>query len=191
MSGISSPRSRRADSAATSYLSSSVSTLHAWLVIEGRYRASAQGVLETRQGAAWAPHGGGQGSRQAFTYRELEAFLTTLEMRAGLHLRRTFDRTETAVLLATLYQWWTGKAWHEHRAHLALHSPVRDAGLIYKPSLRRRIAAELPGIGISKSGAVADHFPTVRALLDATPEQWQEIDGIGKGLAKKITDAIG
>jgi len=163
---------------------------HAWLIVEGRYRASAEGVLETPQGATWAPHMGSRGSGQAFTYRELEAFLTTLEMRAGLHLRRTFDRTETAVLLATLYQWWTGKAWHEHRAHLALHSPVRDAGLLYKPSLRRRIAAELPGIGISKSGAVADHFPTVRALVDASPEEWTAIPGIGKTLATRITEAL-
>jgi len=159
----------------------------AWLVIEGRYRVSPQGVVETPQHGAWGPHAG---RRQAFTYRELEGFLTTLEVRAGIRLRRTFDRGETAALIATLYGWWTNKAWDEHRAHLALHSPMADAGLIYQPSLRRRIAAELPGVGISKSGAVADHFPTVRALVDADIAEWMQIPGIGKGLATKITGAL-
>jgi excinuclease UvrABC nuclease subunit len=49
----------------------------------------------------------------------------------------------------------------------------------------------LPGIGIEKSAAVAAHFETVRALIEASPEQWQEIPGIGKTLAKKITEALG
>jgi len=111
-------------------------------------------------------------------------------VRAGIHLRRTFDRHETAALLASLYLWWTGKAWHEHRAHLALHSPMTEAGLLYKPSLRRRIAAELPGVGVGKSGAVADHFPSVRAMVGAEREEWMQIPGIGKGLATKITAAL-
>lgn len=161
---------------------------HTWLLIEGRYRSGAEGILETRQGSVWAPHATG---RRPWTYREVEAFLTTLEVRAGVHVRRAWDRSETAALLAMLYQWWTGKAYDEHRAHVALHSPMLDAGLLYRPSLARRVAAELPGIGVAKSGAVADHFKTVRALVEASPDAWQEIPGIGKGLAAKIAAALG
>lgn len=161
---------------------------HVWLVVEGRYRSGDDGILETRQGSAWSPHGGS--GRRPFTYREVEAYLTTLELRAGIHLRHTFDRGDTAALIAALYGWWTGKAWEEHRAHVALHSPMLEAGLLYKPSLKRRIAAELPGVGVSKSAAVADHFPSVKALVDASPEDWTTIPGIGKGLAKKITEAL-
>jgi ERCC4-type nuclease len=160
---------------------------HVWLVIEGRYRPGPDGLLETRQGLMWTPQGG---QRQALTFSALEGYLTTLEVRAGLHLRRTFDRHETAAVIASLYQWWTGKAYEEHKAHVALRSPILDAGLIYKPSLKRRIAAELPGIGIEKSGAVATHFPTVRALVTAEPDEWLQIPGIGKILASRIVAAL-
>lgn len=160
---------------------------HTWLLIEGRYRSGADGVLETQQGRVWAPHAQG---RRVWTYREVEAFLTTLEVRAGVHVRKAWDRSETAALVAMLYQWWTAKSYDEHRAHVALHSPMLDAGLLYKPSLARRVAAELPGIGVGKSGAVADHFKTVRALVEANEDEWIQIPGIGKGLAKKITAAL-
>jgi ERCC4-type nuclease len=158
-----------------------------WLLVEGRYRAGADGLVETRQGPQWAPLISGRGP---MTYRAVESFLTTLEVRTGIHLRHTFDREETAVVIAALYSWWTGKAWEEHHAHHALHHPITDADLLYKPSLRRRIAAELPGIGVGKSAAVADHFPSVRALVEADEIAWTRIPGIGKGLAKKITEAI-
>ena len=161
----------------------------AWLLVEGRYRSGDEGLLEVpAMGRAWIPHPNG---RTAFTYQALDGFLTTLEVKAGVHVRRTFDRHETAALVASLYHWWTGKAYEEHRAHLALHSPALDAGLLYKPSLKRRIAAELPGIGIEKSGKVADHFSSVRAMLEADAREWATIDGIGKTLAKRITEALG
>jgi ERCC4-type nuclease len=161
---------------------------HVWLLIEGQYRQGAEGLLETRQGAVWAPHALG---RSPWTYREVEAFLTTLEVRVGVHVRRAYNRAETAALVAMLYGWWTGKAYDEHRAHLALHSQTADAGLLYKPSLARRVAAELPGIGIGKSGAVADHFKTVRKMVEADEIEWTEVPGIGKTLAKKINEALG
>ena len=160
---------------------------HAWLLVEGRYRSGGDGLLETKQGAQWLPHGNG---RRPLMYREIEGFLTTLELRAGIHLRRTWDRPETAAVLAGLYHWWTGKAYEDHRAHVALHGTIQDSQLIYKPSLRRRIAAELPGIGVEKSGAIADHFPTVRAMVEAGGEEWQTIPGIGKGLATKIVTSL-
>jgi ERCC4-type nuclease len=160
---------------------------HAWLLIEGQYRSGAEGLLETRQGAVWAPHALG---RSPWTYREVEAFLTTLEVRAGVHVRRTYNRIETVALVAMLYQWWTKKAYDDHRAHQAMYSPTMDAGLLYKPSLARRVAAELPGVGVGKSGAVADHFKTVRKMVEADKKEWIEVPGIGKTLAQKITAAI-
>lgn len=158
-----------------------------WLLVEGRYRAGADGLVEQRQGPAWAPVTGGG---RPMTYGAVEGYLTTLEVCVGLALRRTFDRAETTQTIAALYRWWTAKAWDDHHAHQALHHQTLDAGLLYKPSLTRRIAAELPGVGLSRSGAVADHFETVRALVEADAKEWAAIPGIGKGLAKKITEAL-
>jgi ERCC4-type nuclease len=160
---------------------------HAWLLIEGQYRSGAEGLLETKQGTVWAPHALG---RSPWTYREVEGFLTTLEVRAGVHVRRAWNRGETAALIVALYKWWTGKGYDEHRAHQAMYSPVADAGLLYKPSLARRVAAELPGIGIGKSGAVADRFKTVRTMVGASEAEWMDVPGIGKTLARRISEAL-
>jgi ERCC4-type nuclease len=105
-------------------------------------------------------------------------------------VRRTYNRAETAALIAGLYGWWTKKAYDEHRAHQAMYSPVADAGLIYRPSLARRVAAELPGIGIGKSGAVADKFKTVRTMVGASEAEWMDVPGIGKTLARRISEAL-
>ena len=162
--------------------------VHTYLLIEGRYRVGEEGIIEMRNGSVWMPHQGT--ARHPFTYRELEAFLTTLEIRAGVHLRRTVDRPETAALVHALYRWWTSKPLEDHGSHLAMHSAMRDSNLIYKPTLKRRVAAELPGVGVERSGAVADHFPSVKAMVEAEVKEWETIPGIGKTLARKIRTAL-
>lgn len=158
-----------------------------WLVIEGLYRPSADtGVLETLQGTQWRP--AVIGGRQ-YLFRDLEHYLTTMEVRAGLHVRRTGSRQETARVVAALFSWWTGREFEGHRAHLAI-APDRDLTLLVRPSLVRRVAAQLPGIGYEKSGKVAQKFRTVRALAMADEHEWREIDGIGKTLAKRIVQAL-
>jgi excinuclease UvrABC nuclease subunit len=49
----------------------------------------------------------------------------------------------------------------------------------------------LPGVGVERSGAVAAHFPSVKAMVDARAEEWMMVPGIGKTLAARITTALG
>lgn len=44
----------------------------------------------------------------------------------------------------------------------------------------------IDGVGSSVSQALADKFRSIRALMDATPEAIQEIEGVGKVLAENI-----
>ncbi len=158
-----------------------------WVVVEGLWRPGVDGVLETWAGDnRWLPlrHG-----RRGYTYREVDHLLTTLELKAGLYVRRTGTRVETAHLLASLYSWWRDKHWEEHRSHLRL-GRSGDVGLLTPPPLRRRVANELPGVGYARSEAVATHFPTTRALATASRDEWAQIDGIGKKLADRITTAL-
>lgn len=161
---------------------------HIWLVIEGVYRPS------PRDGELEVPRGRGVwdavrlGARH-YMYRDVEHYLTTLEMRGGVHLRHTRDRDETARVVAALYSWWTNKEWDEHRAHLAIDT-ARDTALLVRPSLVRRVAAELPGIGLEKSGQVSAKFKTVRDLANADEHAWREIPGVGKVLSKRVVAAI-
>jgi len=159
-----------------------------WLVIEGPYSVDyTSGLLVHRRGKRVQPIV--LGTRQ-FMYRDLSNWITTIETKTPVRVRRTSSRVETARFCADLHSWWTNKTWNEHRSHLAFDEPLPDNGLLTRPSLCRRVAKELPGIGWVKSGTVSGHFRTVLELALAEEKDWREIDGVGKGLASKIVSAI-
>jgi ERCC4-type nuclease len=157
-----------------------------WVIVEGRWRPGDDGVLEVNGQGDWSPLRRG---RRGYTYREVDHLLATLELRAGLYVRRSGSRVETAHILASLYTWWRAKAWDEHRAHLRLARSF-DVALLTPPPLRRRVASELPGVGYAKSAAVAAHFRSTRDLAVASRSDWESIDGIGRTLATRITEAL-
>lgn len=155
-----------------------------WLVVEGAYTVDhSTGLLVSRRGRRLEPVA--CGTRQ-FMYRDLSNWLTTIEIKTGIRIRRTSGRVETARVCADLHSWWTNKAWDEHRSHLAFDEPFPDHVPLVRPNLVRRVAKELVGIGWKKSGAVAGKFTSVRAMCRAREKDWIEIEGIGEGLAGKI-----
>ena len=88
-----------------------------WLVVEGMVKPDREtGELQQFRGSGWRPIELG---RRRFTYHDFSAFLATLETKAGVHVRQTEGRWETACLLASLYRWWQ-KDWESHRGHLAV-----------------------------------------------------------------------
>jgi len=91
------------------------------------------------------------------------------------------------------------KRWHTHTAHTALHkdatifnapralSFIEDVG---KPTLLRKIAAELPGVGVGRSALVEKHFGSVYNMFMATEKDWLKIDGVGKVTARMSWEAL-
>jgi ERCC4-type nuclease len=158
-----------------------------WLVIEGIYRPHPRdGVLETLSGGHWVSVK--QGTR-TWMYRDLEHFLTTIEIKGGVRLRRSTDRAETARIVAGLYAWWQ-KDYIEHRAHLAMNRAHRDTALLTKPSFKFEVAACMPGLGYMKAGCAAGHFGSVREMVNAEEPEWRAIPGVGKVLATRIVNAV-
>ena len=158
-----------------------------YLVVEGIYRPNPQdGVLETLFGGKWRAVSQG---RRTWMYRDLEKFLTTVEHKGAIRIRRTADRHETARMVAGLYSWWT-EEYDEHRAHLALNRAGRDTALLVEPSLTHEIAQCLPGLGYQKAGCAAGHFGSVRAMVNADEKAWRAVPGIGKTLAAKIVEGV-
>lgn len=156
----------------------------AWLVVEGLWRPAADGVLETWQRGGWMPVKIG---KRRWMWRELDAFLNTIEIKGGVRVKRTTSEDETARVVYGLYQWW--QTADSHRSHLALNRAGRDQAIFIKPTFARRVAAELPGVGFERSAAVAEAFPTVRAMIEADEQAWMRVDGIGKKLAKGIVES--
>ena len=156
----------------------------AYLIVEGIWRPSPlDGVLETFHGI-WTPVKLG---KKTWMYRDVDNFLTTIDVKGGVRVKRTSSANETARSLYDLYLWW--QDYDGHRGHLALSRAGRDAAIFVRPTFARRVAAELPGIGFDRSGMLAGAFPTVRGMLTATVADWRRLPGIGKKLATQIVEA--
>lgn len=157
-----------------------------WLLVEGIWRENREsGLIEVPRSSAWRPLPAGRG----ITARALEGFLSTLTYKTGVNVMRTGTISQTVDWLYHQNLWWTGKAYDEHRAHLSFDNSAAIASLV-RPSTVRRVANTLPGIGYDRSAAVARHFSSVVELAMADESDWTSIPGIGKGIAKRVVEAI-
>ncbi len=166
---------------------------HVWLVIIGGYRPSKpDGILEIFHHGRWLPARVGRGSaRRPWMYRDIEGYLTTLQVQCGVRVRHVFDEDELVRFVATLYRWWE-KPWSEHSStHMFRQIEDPIAAIVHKHLLIRRVAKELPGIGWKHSAKVAQTFQTVRRMVNADPEEWRRItDKNGRALGQKTIDKI-
>ncbi len=161
---------------------------YVYLIVEGLWRFNpSSGLLEMRKGGDWGAACLGQ---RRFMAREVVGFLNTLIVKAGVMILYTGGRNETVQVICALYHWWNDKQFDAHTSHLALHRKHAETVELTKPTLVRRIAAELPGIGWGKSRAVNAHFDTVHEMVMATERDWLAVPGIGKVLAKRIVAAL-
>ena len=46
-------------------------------------------------------------------------------------------------------------------------------------------------VGWSRSGVVAEHFPTVCDMVNADWKEWASLEGIGKKTAQKVVKSLG
>ncbi len=160
---------------------------HRYLVYEGEWQQNKKGVLFQRTGRmSFKPlHGDANASR-------LRKKLLTLEMCAGMHVhhvsghgRKGSWSVEAVRYIHDLYRWWTDDNLEEHSSHIVMYEPLHHYST---PSILRRAAAVLPGIGITRSKAVEDHFKSIRAMVNASEKQWMEIEGVGIKLARKLVE---
>lgn len=154
-----------------------------YLLVEGVWRPDRRsGVLMRTNGKGkWVA--AAQGSRR-FMAREVYAFLQSLQVLCGIMVVQTSNQWETGKWLDATHGWWQ-KGWDKHKSHLQWHQPVTHARLS-KPNLVTRIASQLDGIGWDKARKIGERFPSFESLYLATEDEFEEIDGIGSVLAKRI-----
>lgn len=156
-----------------------------YLIVEGLWRPNPiDGVLETRRGKDWTPVTLG---KRKYQYRDLDNALSTLDVKGGVRVKRSTTENETARQVYGLYNWWQDV--DAHRSHLALNRSGRDEAIFTRPTLARRVAAELPNVGFTKSAMIVGKFPTVRSMVDATEKEWGAMPGIGKKMARQIVQS--
>ena len=166
-----------------------------YLILEGRYRPEKQtGLLQIPFRGSWTD--ANYGSKR-WMHRDLDGFLTTMEMKFNVKVRKTFDRIETSRVVQDLHHWWTDKEWDEH--HSAEGFDISGQPVLLPASVECRIAAQLKGIGWKRAHAVEKHFralgseqgtPPIVAMVLAPKEEWGRIPGIGKKTAAGVVEEI-
>lgn len=134
---------------------------------------------------------GSQYGKRKYKWDDLLMYLNTMTTMTGLTVQHCMGMIETVDYILMLDRWWN-KEWDSHRGHIAMYksSQMGPYVSLRKPSLLRRIASELPGIGFGRSKNVESKFQTVARMLSASEREWQEVEGIGKVVAKACWECL-
>jgi hypothetical protein len=160
-----------------------------YLVIRGEHKR------DRKTGHLLVPHDQGRwlplrvGSH-VFTYREVMAKLTTVSEQAGFHYQFVSGAVHEVVdYLVMLHSWWY-KGFDSHGSLRVFYVPRREFGIRKPSKFRTALKSLCPGIGWERTRAIEDEFPTMDALLQATKDDFEEIDGIGSKLAAQLHNAL-
>lgn len=159
-----------------------------YLLVEGYWRANRKdGRVEVLRHGKFKPLGDSK-----FTSKRVWGYLTALNASTGVTVFTTSDMGETALLIEELHQWWNQK-WEKHHSATMMNKLNPPTAYLRpgKPSLIRRIAVELPGIGYYRVRNVEEAFgESVKKMFEASEEEWLDIKGIGKITAKNAWEAL-
>lgn len=160
-----------------------------WLLTYGSYRAHPGSFsLQVERGKRW--HTERRGGRD-IPFGYIEGALLTLNA-AGVYHKHVEDEQQAAAWLACLAKWWD-KPWDKHRSFHKFNN-AGAFGVIpdLSPEIlqRMRVAATLPAIGWEKALAAAASFNSVREMINASEQQWCDVPGVGKVIAKAIVQAV-
>jgi len=138
--------------------------------------------LKPKMKQVWEP------LKPSISYSRWCQYLHELAYLAGILVMRSSDVKETAAIIKAL--------WLNFQTPPSGHNSLKQiykqpTGIqLVKPSLIRRVAAELPGIGWERSAEVAQKFRSVKEMVDADVKSWLEIGGIGKKTAEKAVSSL-
>lgn len=160
-----------------------------WVLVYGDYQASPNGQLVTRKlSYSWVKQWIG---RRPVPWSYVEAFLLSLAA-TGIKVKQVRDVREAALWIGVLAKWWA----KPHDKHKSFHTFDHSRDVSMMPGmeegelLRAKVANCLPGVGHGRAMAVARHFGSVRDMVNAEPSEWEEIDGIGKVIARTVEEAV-
>jgi ERCC4-type nuclease len=177
-----------------------------WLLVYGLSRANpatgnlqvartwAQKGHDTRFTVDW--HDFSPGGSKPVRYSYLEGFLLSPAFqRLGVWYKQVATVEDAAWWLFTLYKSWQ-KQWSDHRGTHAFDLSQEVQSTTIKPidpfTLQlAKTAASLPSIGYERGLAVAEHFPSIDAMINASTDDWAEVTTIdGKGKRRRLGSVV-
>jgi hypothetical protein len=157
-----------------------------WLVTEGIWRAGEEGVFEVLAGGGWRP------TTPTIMAQEVDAWLLTQTIRGGVSYWHCPTRRDTARFLASLYHWWTDKAFDKHRSHQAIYSAPPDRAMLIEPSnFVKGLVGLVDVVGWAKAAEIEEACDgSFNKLGMMTAKELQTIKGVGKVIAERIVKSL-
>lgn len=117
------------------------------------------------------------------THYEMRRLLTSL-LATAPDIQMMFSQSyqETVGIVKDLDEWIGDDKKREHK--------IREAEKVPPGKRPQYIIEGLPSIGPKKAKKLLDHFGSARAVITASADELQEIDGIGPKTAQKIIGAV-
>ncbi len=137
--------------------------------------------------------------RPTIMYSRLCQYLFELSRLAGIYVFRTGDVAETAAVIRSLYAWFQKRP-DQHKSLCQMFKPAPPTVQLVRPSLVRRVAAELDGVGWEWSRVAAERFHTVREMMQAGVDDWAGLASVspqgrrhrlGKKTAERVVAELG
>lgn len=155
----------------------------AWLLVEGAWRADADGLVAQFQG----PRRGWRAVPGRMRASEYEKHLITFQECGAIRVLQTDIRDSTLRVLVNLYRWWTDCDLDKHTSHLATHEP----SMLVNVSDFRAAVMRWPGIGLKVSKAAEQRFNgSVQNAANATVTDWSELETDGRRLGVKVAQRL-
>lgn len=127
-----------------------------------------------------------------FTYESIWSYLMDLES-IGITVRYTKNINETVQQIERMHHWWS-KPWDAHKGLKQVYHALPTTAILHPLTPYERsfigIASSLPGIEYERAKAVMKHFKSVNKMINASEEEWREVEGIGKVIARNVWNVL-
>lgn len=156
------------------------------LMIEGVWKPDTVTgyLLECVRTLTWQPF---RYRTQMTRYSKLFRYLLSVQL-AGTSVMITRDIEHTAYNICECFSYFQ-KRWEDHTALLETQK-LNMPSLTGKPSLVRRWASELEGVGVKHSMDAERIFRTPFELAQGDEQDWIQVPGVGAKLARSIVKQI-
>lgn len=163
---------------------------YSFLALEGYWRPKEDGFLMEgfQAGTSWGycrPRG------RNIAHAELYNYLVGVAL-SGVIITHSRDLQHTAINISNIFNYFQ-KKWNQHTSLLEIHKPKLPAmslNIQQFPTLTRRWAADIDGVGSKYSIEAEELFKTPIRLATSDELDWVRIGNIGAATAKKIVKQI-
>ena len=155
------------------------------LIVEGVAKPGRGGLVEVPRRKGWMP------TIPPISYSRFDQYLSELSLYAGITVKRTQNVTETAAVVKALWALFQ-KPPSDHSSLKSIYSapPPGAVEFMFKPSLVRRVANQLSGIGWRRAGDADRTFCSVTEMVNADANEWEKVPGVGKKTAAQVVASI-